>query len=96
MKFKLTSFVILDQKYVGIHHIVKHQLGNPIKVPDPYESTENDLIMFSNKTEEFKEYFTEDKVRFDSDYWMKIFDEQEIQKKHMTNKKGDLKTDMQI
>ena len=91
MKFKLIAFAIPDQKRVAINRIVQHQLDKPVRVQDPLQTTECDFLMLSNETEEFKEYFTEDKIKFDSDYWMSIFDQQEDQKNTHDNQKRGFK-----
>ena len=47
--------------------------------------------MLSNKTDEFKEYFAQDKIDFDTDYWMDIFDKQENDKETNDSQKRGFK-----
>ena len=80
--------LLSGKKNIAIRRIVQHELDKPVKIlldhtPTTDHEKDSDFFMLSDMTDEFDDYFGEDKLIFDYDHWMDVFDKQE--EEHKTN-----------
>ena len=82
-KFTIT---IEREKNVGLRRIVQNELDQPVEIISNHtisnglcsdHKEDSNFFIFSDKTKEFNDYFANNKLTLDTDYWMGIFDKQE-------------------
>ena len=74
------------EKNVGLWRIVQNELDQPVKIISNHtisnglcsdHKEDSDFFIFSDKTKEFNDYFANNKLTLDANYWMSFFDKQE-------------------